>query len=65
MNIFEEAIRRQVELALEESTIILFVVDTKAGLTELDEEFANVLRRSKKPVFIVANKAKLSKEPNW
>ncbi|MBK9935140.1 MAG: ribosome biogenesis GTPase Der [Cytophagaceae bacterium] len=54
---FEEAIRRQVELALEESTIILFVVDTKAGLTELDEEFANVLRRSKKPVFIVANKA--------
>ena len=54
---FEEAIRRQVELALEESTIILFVVDTKMGLTELDEEFANVLRRSKKPVFIVANKA--------
>nr|MBP8156389.1 50S ribosome-binding GTPase [Leadbetterella sp.] len=41
---FEEAIRSQVELALDEATVILFVVDTKQGLTELDEEFANVLR---------------------
>ncbi len=54
---FEEAIRTQVELAIEESSIILFVVDTMVGLTELDMDFANVLRRTKKPVFVVANKA--------
>lgn len=54
---FEEAIRRQVELAIQESTVLLFVVDAKDGLTELDDEFANVLRRTKKPIFIVANKA--------
>ena len=54
---FEEAIRAQVELALEEATIILFVVDAKDGLTDLDQEFANVLRRSKKPIYVVANKA--------
>lgn len=54
---FEEAIRRQVEIAIEESTLLLFVVDTMTGLTDLDVDFANVLRRSKKPVFIVANKA--------
>lgn len=54
---FEEAIRSQVELALEEASAVLFVVDTMVGLTDLDNEFANVLRRSKKPIFIVANKA--------
>ncbi|MFN3784261.1 MAG: ribosome biogenesis GTPase Der [Spirosomataceae bacterium] len=54
---FEEAIREQVELALEEATVILFVVDTMTGLTDLDKDFANVLRRSQKPLFIVANKA--------
>ncbi len=54
---FEGAIREQVEIAIEESTLILFVVDTMTGLTDLDKEFANVLRRSKKPVLVVANKA--------
>lgn len=54
---FEDAIREQVELALEEATVVLFVVDTMSGLTDLDKEFANVLRRTKKPLFIVANKA--------
>ncbi|MGL4632591.1 MAG: ribosome biogenesis GTPase Der [Leadbetterella sp.] len=54
---FEEAIRKQVELAIEEATVLLFVVDTMVGLTELDQDFANILRRSKKPVFVVANKA--------
>jgi GTPase len=54
---FEEAIRTQVELALEEATVVLFVVDTMVGLTELDTDFANILRRSKKPVMVVANKA--------
>lgn len=61
---FEEAIRTQVELALEEANIILFVVDAKDGLTELDEEFANVLRRSKKPIFVVANKAETFERAN-
>lgn len=61
---FEEAIRSQVELAIEEASVILFVVDAKDGLTELDEEFANVLRRSKKPVFVVANKAETFERAN-
>lgn len=56
-DIFEEAIRDQVELAIEEATVILFMVDVDAGLTGLDEEFADVLRKSKKPVYLVANKA--------
>lgn len=61
---FEEAIRSQVELALEEANVILFVVDAKDGLTELDEDFANVLRRGKKPLYIVANKAETFERAN-
>jgi GTPase len=58
-DIFEEAIRSQVELALDEATVILFMVDTMTGLMDLDKDFANVLRRSKtkKPIYIVSNKA--------
>ncbi|MEZ0540505.1 ribosome biogenesis GTPase Der [Fibrella arboris] len=56
-DVFEEAIREQVQIALDEATVVLFVVDTMSGMSPLDEEFANVLRRSKKPVFLVANKA--------
>lgn len=56
-DIFEGAIREQVELAIEESAVLLFVVDCTTGLTDLDKDFANVLRRSKKPVILVANKA--------
>ncbi|WP_162053632.1 ribosome biogenesis GTPase Der [Pontibacter pamirensis] len=56
-DIFEEEINKQVELAIKEADVILFMVDVDAGLTGLDEEFANVLRRSDKPVYIVANKA--------
>lgn len=56
-DIFEEAIRKQVELAVEEAAVILFMVDCNTGLTSLDEDFARVLRGTKKPVFIVANKA--------
>jgi GTP-binding protein len=54
---FETQIRRQVELAIEECTAVIFMLDCKAGLTGYDEEFANIIRRSKKPVFIAANKA--------
>ena len=56
-DIFESEINKQVELAIQEADVILFMVDVEAGLTGLDEEFANVLRRSDKPVLIVANKA--------
>jgi GTP-binding protein len=56
-DVFEESIREQVEIAIQESTVLLFMVDTQTGITGLDEDFANVLRRSNKPVYIVANKA--------
>ncbi|OZI10002.1 ribosome biogenesis GTPase Der [Siphonobacter sp. BAB-5385] len=56
-DIFEEAIREQVQIAMDEATVVVFVVDCITGLTGLDEDFANVLRRSKKPVVLVANKA--------
>lgn len=54
---FESQIRAQVELALEEAFAVIFMVDCHDGLTAYDKEFANVIRRSKKPVFIAANKA--------
>ncbi len=56
-DVFEAEIRKQVTLALEEASVILFVVDCHDGLTDLDKEFAAVLRTSKKPIYIVANKA--------
>lgn len=56
-DIFESEIRKQVKLALDEASVILFVVDCFEGVTELDLEFAKVLRKTKKPIFIVANKA--------
>jgi GTP-binding protein len=54
---FETEIRKQVEMALDEASAVLFVVDCRDGLTGYDKEFANVIRASKKPVFLVANKA--------
>jgi GTP-binding protein len=54
---FESQIRRQVEMALEESSAVIFMLDCKDGLTGYDKEFANIIRRSKKPVLICANKA--------
>lgn len=56
-DIFESEIRKQVKLAIEESDVILFVVDCNDGLTDLDSEFANELRGTTKPLYIVANKA--------
>jgi len=56
-DIFEGEINKQVELAIKEADVILFMVDVEAGLTSLDEEFANVLRRTDKPIYVVANKA--------
>lgn len=56
-DIFEGAIREQVKLALNEATCIIFMVDSKDGLTGLDKEFAKVVRQVGKPVFVAANKA--------
>ncbi|MBV5311797.1 MAG: ribosome biogenesis GTPase Der [Prolixibacteraceae bacterium] len=55
-DIFEGEIRKQVMLAIEESDVILFVVDVENGVTDMDEEVASVLRRSTKKVFIAVNK---------
>lgn len=54
---FESQIRKQVELAIDEASAVIFMVDCKDGLTGFDKEFANILRASKKPIFIAANKA--------
>src|SRR5258707_4897603 len=54
---FESQIRKQIEFALEECIAVIFMVDCQQGLTGYDKEFANIIRRSKKPVFIAANKA--------
>ncbi|WP_432708127.1 ribosome biogenesis GTPase Der [Pedobacter sp.] len=55
-DVFEAAIREQVVIAIEEATVILFMVDVTTGITHLDDEIASLLRRSNKPVFIVVNK---------
>lgn len=55
-DIFEEEIRKQVLLATEEADVILFLVDVKNGVTDLDEQVAGILRRTKIPVILCANK---------
>lgn len=55
-DVFEEEIRKQVRLAIEEADCIMFVVDVEGGITDLDESVANILRRVDKPVFLVVNK---------
>lgn len=55
-DIFEAAIREQVDIALDEASQIIFMVDTTTGITDLDEEISDKLRRSPKKVFVVVNK---------
>lgn len=55
-DIFEAAIRSQVKIAIEEARVILFMVDVTTGITDLDEEIADMLRRTEKPVILVVNK---------
>ena len=55
-DIFEAEIRRQVDLAIEEATVIIFMVDVMAGIMDMDELVAKKLRKSGKPVVVVANK---------
>ena len=55
-DIFEEEIRKQVLLAVDEADVILFVVDVMNGVTDLDMQVATILRRANSPVIVVANK---------
>ncbi len=55
-DIFEGEIRKQVMLAIDEADVILFLVEVGTGITDFDEEIANILRRSTKPIMLVVNK---------
>lgn len=55
-DVFEDAIRRQVLVATEEADLVLFLVDVTTGVTDWDEDVATILRRTKLPVILVANK---------
>lgn len=55
-DIFEGEIRKQVQIAIEESAVLLFVVDVTEGITEFDKEVAKLIRKSKKQALIVSNK---------
>ena len=55
-DIFEGEIRKQVKIAIEESDVILFLVDVQTGITDMDMAVAELLRKSKKKVFVVVNK---------
>lgn len=55
-DIFEGEIRKQVNIAIEEADVIMFVVDVSSGVTDLDEQVAQILRRNTKPVILICNK---------
>lgn len=55
-DVFEDAIRKQVLVATQEADLVLFLVDVETGITDWDEDVANILRRAKLPVILVANK---------
>ena len=55
-DVFEEEIRKQVQLAIDEADYIIFVVDVEEGISPMDVEVANMLRKIKKPIFMAINK---------
>ena len=59
-DVFEEEIRKQVHLAIDEADVILFMVEVGTGITDFDQTIANTLRRQKKPVIVVVNKVDTS-----
>ena len=59
-DVFEDAIRLQVEVSIEEAALILFMVDVQTGVTDLDEDIARMLRKSGKPVVMACNKVDTS-----
>src|SRR5699024_9343371 len=60
-DVFEAEIDKQVELAIDEADAIIFMVDVETGVTGMDEDVANLLRRANKPVFLAVNKVDNSK----
>ena len=56
-DVFEQEIRKQVQIAIEEATMLMFVVDTKEGVTRFDKDVADLVRKSGKKVFLIANKS--------
>ena len=60
-DVFEEEIRKQIAFAIDEADVIIFMVDVKEGLTGMDEDVANILRKSEKKVFLVVNKVDSNK----
>ncbi|MCF8224391.1 MAG: ribosome biogenesis GTPase Der [Bacteroidales bacterium] len=63
-DVFEEEIKRQVHLAIDEADVIMFLVDVTNGITDLDEYIARMLRKIRKPVMVVANKVDTSERIN-
>ena len=61
-DIFEEEIRKQVQLAVDEATSIVFMVNVEEGLTDTDQEIYQLLRKANKPLYVVVNKVDSSKE---
>jgi GTPase len=55
-DVFEDEIRKQIEIAINESNVIIFVVDVTMGIVDLDKEVANMLRKSQKKIFLLVNK---------
>ena len=55
-DVFEQAIRQQVQIAIEEASHIIFVTDATTGITDIDESIADILRQTNKPVFVAVNK---------
>ncbi|ASZ14337.1 ribosome biogenesis GTPase Der [Chitinophaga pendula] len=55
-DVFEREIRKQVKIAMEEANVLIFMCDVATGITDLDADVADLLRRSAKPVFLVVNK---------
>ena len=61
-DVFQEEISKQVQLAVDEATSIIFMLNVEEGLTDTDQEIFELLRRSNKPVYIVVNKVDSAKE---
>lgn len=55
-DVFEAAIREQVDIAIQEASLLVFLVDVTTGMTDLDQQMADKLRKTEKPVFLVVNK---------
>ncbi len=62
---FEKEINGQVKLAIEEASVVFFMVDGKDGLTDADKDIANLLRKAKKPVIVICNKVDTSDKEGW